>query len=636
MHTCKRRLTSYVFAPVVLMFALSARAHTQSTRSAATGTTASPITLPPGSPKHQRDAEAAFLSGAKHLEQSRYAEAERDFARATALNPSKTDYLSALVLAREHHVTSLLQQAASVRPANPAAADSLVGQARALDSTNPRVQQHGEAAGAVQVTRATRLAGPLAVTPNSSTHSYHQRGDLQTILRRVAADYGLRVAFDPDLRQITVRLDLDDATYADAIRAVSLTANVFAVPLDEQTLIFTSNTPANRQRYERMVQESFFMPGVSANDLKDYVSIAQNVLDIRQVSVEPLNGNIVLRGPADRVAAVEAIYDDLQKGTSDVVLDIKLYSVDKQRVSNIGVVLPASLSGFSLASQAQSIVNQNSSLVTQLLASGVLPSTASTVEIAAYLVFAAGLGSTNALFSNSFAIFGGGLTTGVLSAGTIPAINLALSQSDARALDDVQLRVGDRTPATFKAGTRYPIQTSLYSDIANPAASSLASTTVNGVSLSSLLASYLGTSTVGNSAVIPQVQYEDLGFTLTATPRILRTSDVGMKLEIKVASLAGTALNGIPVLNNQQFSSDLTVHDGDTVMMVGNASKSETAAVTGLPGLSELPGFQSTTNRNSSTMTNDLVLLVTPHIVRRAHMAAAGPYIPLAARPGDE
>ncbi len=590
--------------------------------------------IPPASARHQREAETSFLSGARHLEQRRYAEAEQDFARAVTLDPAKGEYLASLAIAREHRVTDLLQKASAARPGNPHAADQLIDQARALDSTNPRVLQHTlgqERASAPS--HDVRLAGPLVLKPNATKHSYHERGDLRALASTIARDYGLTAAFDPDLRQATVRIDLDGATYPEAMRTLALLTNTIAVPVDEHTFLVATNSQENRQRYDRMVQESFFLPGVAANDLKDFVSIAQNILDIRQVSVEPTSGNIVLRGPADRVEAVERIYDDLQKGTSDVLLDVKLYSVDKQRVRDIGVALPTSVSAFSLSSQAQSIVSANSSLVSQLISSGLIPSSASTLQIAEYLVFAAGVGGSS-LLSNSFAIFGGGATTGALSAGPL-TINLALNQSEARALDDVQLRITDRVSATFKSGTRYPIQTSLYSNLSTPTSSSLASTTINGVSLSSLLASYLGTSTAG-TAVIPQVQYEDLGFTLTATPRILRTADVGLKLEVKVSSLAGGAINGLPILDSRQFSSDLTVHDGETVMMISNTTESETAAVSGIPELSELPGFQSTTDRNSTKITGDLVLLITPHIVRRAHVAATGPYIPLTSRPGED
>ncbi len=587
--------------------------------------------LPPVPPKQRDKATSAYLRGAKSLELGIYPAAEQNFAQAVALNPAEPAYLAALALAREHHVTSLLQQAATERPLNPAAADRLLAEARKVDPDNPRVLQRDQAP-LLQPMEHTRSAGPIALRPNSSTHDFHLRGDARSLAQQIGAEYGIAVVFDPQVPMQSLRVDVDGVRFGDAMRVFSALSGTFSTPVDDHTVIIATDTVDNRQHYERLVEETFYLPGVPADQLKDYVSVAQQITDIRQVSIAPLGGALVVRGPADRVSAVERIFTDLQQGTSDVLFDLKLYEVDKSHVQNLGVVLPSSLNGYSLAAEAQSVVSQNSSLITQLIASGVLPSTASTVEIAAYLVFVAGLGSSSSLLANSFLTFGGGLTTGVLSTGSIPTINLALNNSEARTLDDLQLRVSDRQTAIFKSGTRYPIQTSLYSDIATSSAGSLASTTVNGVSLSSLLASYLGTSSIGSGAVIPQIQYQDLGLTVSAIPRILITGDVGMKLEIKIASLAGTALNGIPVLTSRQFTSDLTVHDGETVMMISDTTRTESAAVTGLPGLGEVPGFQSTTDRNTNVVTGDIVLMITPHIVRMAHTGVAGPYIPLAPR----
>ena len=621
--------------------ALRPQAGTSSATSASTAGNASAFLqtpgkpLPPVSAKLRNKATGAYLRGAKLLEMGAYPAAEQDFAQAVALNPAESAYLAALALAREHHVTSLLQQAATARPLHPTEADSLLAEARRLDPDNPRIVQRDTAALADPM-QHTQAAGPILLRAGKGKHDYHQRNDLRSLAQQIAKNYGISVVFDPQLAAQDVRLDVDGVGFEDAMRVFEAVSGTFFTPVDEHTVILATDTAENRQRYERVVEETFYLPGVPADQIKDYVSVAQQILDIRQVSVAPLGGALVVRGPADRVNAVERIFTGLQQGTSDVVLEVKLYSVDKQHVRNLGVTLPSSLSAYSLAAEAQSIVSQNSSLITQLIASGVLPSTASTVEIAAYLVFVAGLGSSSALLANSFLTFGGGLTTGVLSTGSIPTINLALNNSEARTLDDLQLRVEDRQTAIFKSGTRYPIQTSLYSDIASSSASSLASTTVNGVSLSSLLASYLGTSSIGSGAVIPQIQYQDLGLTVSAVPRVLRTGDIGMKLDIKIAALSGTAINGIPILANRQFTSDLTVHDGETVMMISDTTRSESAAVTGLPGLSELPGFQSTTNRNSTTITGDLVLMITPHIVRKARNEMAGPSIPLVPRAGDD
>jgi general secretion pathway protein D len=588
--------------------------------------------LPPISEKRRNSAENAYLTGAKHLSESQFQAAEDNFAHAVALDPSHPEYLAALALAQEHRITDLVQQAAQKRVLDPAAADKLIDQARTIDSTNPRVVQHTTLrpiSALVPQPVRTELAGVIVLQHNNTRHSYHQRSDLRTLANQIALDYGFKVALDPDAQSTQpFRIDVDDVSYDDAMSIFGQLTKTILVPLDPHTAIIAEDTGDNHARYDRLVEETFYLPGYAADQMKDFVSIAQTIFDIKQVVAEPLHGAIIARGPADMMDAVERVFADLLTGSSDVMVDVKLYEVNKQHVRNIGVVFPQSINGFSLASEAQSVVSQNSALIQQLISSGILPSTATTAQIAEYLIFVAGLGSS-ALLANSFLTIGGGATTIVLSAGNVPTLNLALNDSDARTLDDLQLRASDREKVIFKSGVRYPIQTSLFSDIATSTPNGVAGLTVNGVSLSSLLSSYLGTSTVGNGAVIPQIQYQDLGLTVETTPRILHNAEIGMHLDIKVSALAGTSLNGIPILTSRQFSSDLTIHDGETAMMMSDVTDQETAAVDGLPGLSELPGFQNTTNHNGTKITGDLVLMITPHIVRMGHADGKGPYIPV-------
>lgn len=595
-----------------------------------TNATSSAKAFAPVSTHDRNAAERAFLSGAKALEAGKYPAAEALFARAEALDPARKEYLQALLLARQHHVSDLLHAAASVRTAEPARSEALLSEARALDPLNSAVAQHA-ASPVLEPFRTSRTVDPLVLLHNASSHSYHERSDLRMLAEHVARDYGVRAVLDPDLRTQQFRLDVDDATFDEAMRALNLLTATMFVPLDEHTVLLAQDTAANHQRYDRLVEQTFYLPGIPADQMKDFVTIAQNVLNIQKVSVDSAQNAVIVRGPADLADAANAVFMDLLNGSNEVLFDIKVYAVDHQQTRNLGVVLPSSFTAYNLAAQAQSILSANSSLVQQLISSGVIPAGTSDVAVAAYLVFVAGISSGSNL-TNTFAVFGGGSTTTGVTTSNVPTLNLALSRSDARTLDDVQLRAGDRQNAIFKAGLRYPIQTSLFSNIASTATNQ----TINGVSLSSLLSQYLGTNSLTSGGVIPQVQYEDLGLTVTANPKIQRNGDVSLHLEVKITALAGGSLNGIPVLANRQFSSDLTTHDGDTVMMVSATSKSETAAITGLPGLSEIPGFQSTTNRNGTQATSDLVLLVTPHIVRLTHPTAKGPYIELRPRPDTD
>ena len=125
------------------------------------------------------------------------------------------------------------------------------------------------------------------------------------------------------------------------------------------------------------------------------------------------------------------------------------------------------------------------------------------------------------------------------------------------------------------------------------------------------------------------MQYEDLGITLKATPGVLRTGMVNVKVDMKIEALTGQSLDSIPILTSRVFQSDITVPDGDSAVMMTDLSKTEAASISGLPGLGDLPGFQETlADRLKDVADSELVLVITPHVVRHRPNLLASRRIP--------
>jgi type II secretory pathway component GspD/PulD (secretin) len=130
------------------------------------------------------------------------------------------------------------------------------------------------------------------------------------------------------------------------------------------------------------------------------------------------------------------------------------------------------------------------------------------------------------------------------------------------------------------------------------------------------------------------VQYEDLGLTLKVKPHVQTDRDVNLNLDLKIESLAGSSINDIPVLDNQQYTAIITLKQGASALVVSSLSKQQSAAVSGYPGLSELPGFNSTlSNQNTENDVSTLIIMITPHVVRQAHTQEAGRMILLPVHP---
>ena len=592
------------------------------------------------SPKQARAADDAYLEGAKHVQHDELGEAVRNFEQAVRLNPDNSDYSLALIVTREHYVTELVQRAAQARAVgNTTLADSLLLQARVLDPENHVVLQHFETlpAAGTQAANGSRkpdlfyssvdpskfpaqniastLQGPVELTPKSGSPDVHLHGDVQTVVRNLYSLYGISVTFDPSVTTgPPINLDMTKVTFKDATKTIETAANIFVVPVQPTSVLVAKDTQENRDALMPLVEETVYLPGRTNDEMQELANVARNVFDIKEVTASATGGFLLLRGNEQVLREVNAVYDDMLDGSPEVLFDVSLYELDKTLDNNVGANLPSSAGVFSIASEAESLVSQNQALINQAVAAGLLTLNGSPLNnLIAEVGFLVASGAVTATqYTNLLGTFGGGLTYAGLFLGSSSSFKLALNSTDVSILDSAQILAINKQPATFRVGSRYPVITGTYSSgVSSSLASSLSGLNINGTSVSSLLSQYLGT----NSVSVPQFQFEDLGITLKLTPQVLRSDAVSLALDMKVEALAGSSSDNIPILNNRAMTSTITVPAGHTAMLATLVSSSEMKDLTGLPGLSELPGFQGTDQDRQKSST-ELLITITPHIVR--------------------
>jgi len=581
----------------------------------------------PVSEKQAREAEDAYMDGVRQMEKPDFSAAERSFAHAAELNPNKPEYALSRTVAREHHLTELVQLAAKARLlGDNDRANSLLAQARTLDPDNDIVTQHlGVDASPLPTAvdlaseRGNRptLAGPIEFTPTLGRKDLHHQGGLQDIIRSVYSDFGISVNIDSSFTSNAfLKFNLDNVDFATARRVLDEMTHTFSVAVEPKLALIVKDTPEDRDRMQPLIEETVYFPGLSSDAMGEMANLARNVFSLKKVTASATGGDIVLQGDESTLRALNATYADMLDGGSDVLLDIHMYEVDKTHLVNIGATLPASISGFPLIATAQNILNSNQSVLAQAVASGILKLTGSygqqELEALEFLIGSGVVSSSQ--FSNILGTVGlfDGLPLLGVSVASGGTFDLMLNSSDVRMLDDIQIRAGDHQDVSFRAGTRYPIVTATYSSgVSSSLASSLAGVNVNGTSAASLLAQYGGASSV----TVPQVQYEDLGITLKATPQIQHSGDVSIKLDLKIEALGSGTIDSIPILNNRSMTSTISIPAGKTALLASEVSSNEVHDIEGIPGLSELPGFQGT-DKSKEVDSGDLLITITPHVVR--------------------
>lgn len=602
---------SWLFRAAACALILALAAHAQ------TAVTSAP------SQQDKRAAAKAYLAGAHAIEERNTRAAYDSFAKAASLDPTNTDYKNAAIVAKAHFVTDLIQQAEKARILGKNdVARARLAEALEVDPTNPIAAQHiGDDAGlddsSIKPDDITsNIADAIRLEPTPGKHSFHLRADAQTLLHQVLTAYGIAPSFDSSVTSHAVRFDVDDVDFRQAEQLLRLETDTFFVPLDPHRVLVAKDTRTNRQEYERLMLETVYLPGLTSQELTDISNLARNVLEITQVVADPAQSTMTVRGPETKLALFNRTLHGLMDGRSQVLLEVRIYEISRTHATNIGVQTPQQFTAFNLNSEIQQALNGNQALIQQIVSSGL--ANANDLEAIAAILLASGQLS-NSILSQPFALFGGGLTATGVTLGS-PTVNMALNTSDSRAIDQLQLRLQDQEPGDILAGMHYPIIQSSYSNLTG---SGVNIPGLNSAGLSSQLAALGLNSSSLNQQTIPQIQYQDLGLQMKVTPYIHRDQSVSLKLDLKIQALGGTSINDIPILTNRQFTADLDLKDGDSAMATSDLTSQEVNAVSGLPGLSEIPGLQSTTNKNAQRNNDELVVLITPHVVRLPHPSGA-------------
>jgi len=577
--------------------------------------------------KERRRATKLYLEATKLFQKQQYEAAMKDYQEAARLDPENPNYAAATEVVRSHAVIDLIQTATKARIRGDAAAErAALEKAAQLDPHNLQVAEHlremGDDAAASQnkslyAQEAESLAPAPTLEPLGGTKTFHLRTDRRQAIQNIYHSFGIEASIDSSVTGPPVRFDMDDATFAQATQAINMVTDTFMVPLDAHRAIIAKDTRENRQQFMRQEFETVYLGGMTQAEMTDIGNMAKNVFQAQQVAVQQSSGTLTIRATTDKLNAFNQTLRQLLDGRSQVMLDVRLIQVVHTNQRNTGITPPQQITAFNVYAEEQAILNQNQQLVQQIISSG-LASPGDTLAILGILLASGQVSSS--IFQNGIALFGGGLTLSGLSPGPA-SVNLNLNSSESRELDQLQIHLGDGEEGTIKSGSRYPIETSQYSDLGTSGINIPGLNTAGASgSLSSLL-SQLGSTT----QTIPQVQYQDLGLTFKATPRVIRSGEVALTMDLKLTALGGSSINGLPVLNNRSYSGVATVKEGSAVVLVSQVDKEESRALSGLPGLTEIPGLNAVTDTNVQRNYASLLIIISPQVIRGTQPGGRGP-----------
>ena len=460
-------------------------------------------------------------------------------------------------------------QAAEIDPGNEAA----VQQISALRANQPTPVVRSETSLSAPAAEAMEEAeAPAELKPVSNEPlTLHMGGeDTKTIYQAIGRAAGINVLFDPDYTGKRIQVDLNNVSLMDALRIVGTLSNTFWRPVTENTIFVAANTRAKRTELDEQAVQTFYLSNAwQQNDLNDVQTALRNVLPNSKVYGVPSQNAIVMRATPDELMLAQKVINDLDKARPEVVVDIAVMEVNRDKMRNIGLSWPGSIS-FALQ-PPQSTTSSTSSTCT----TGTTCSSSSTTGLT--LDNLANLNATN------FAI--------TVSSATA---NLLLSDSDTKILQNPRIRSTDQQKATMKIGSRIPVATGSFQ---SGAATAITSSLVN-----------------------TQFQYQDVGVNIEMTPTVHYDHDVTLKIKIEVTSQSGSVtISGVtePILSQRVVDQVIRLREGEASVLGGIQDKQEMVSWNGIPGLSSIPILKYLFGSKDHTINDDeLVFLVVPHVVR--------------------
>jgi type II secretory pathway component GspD/PulD (secretin) len=555
-------------------------------------------------------AKAAFERGLK-IQQKTPDQAFADFERAAHLVPRNVEYVTARELSRQQLVTRALEKAnAELVAGKQVEALADFRTALQLDPANQYALERLRDAAADAAPQAAHgvsvidQSTELHLQPNLSRASFHFRGDSRDLLTTVARAYGVAAQIDESVASKPVTFNTDDIDFYRAMALAGQITNSFWTPLDGKLMLVMKDTPENRRQYERLSMRKFYVPNATTTPtaLNDVSNLLRNVFELKYVTPSVGTSTLVVRGPQRTLDAATEFLQRLDGSRPQVMLDVYVYQISYTMMRNMGVHIPNQFKVFNIPAGALAALGgQNiQDLINQLISSGGINQGNNQALSALLAQLQNQNQQQNSIFSQPLATFGGGKTLTGVSLDQLSA-QLSLNKSWVKTLDHASLRASQSTDATLRLGSRFPILNASFAPIFNTAA---ISRVIQNNSF---------------QAAFPSFSYEDLGLTVKAKPAINSSNDVGLGLEINLRALTGTSINGVPVIGNREYKGSINLLDGEPAVVAGQVSHSETLAMSGIPGLGQVPGLNRITTTNSKQIDDDeLLVVITPHVTNRS------------------
>ena len=403
--------------------------------------------------------------------------------------------------------------------------------------------------------------------------------DAKIIFDTIGKLAGLTVIYDPDFPSRRVPVDLHNVTLEQALDVVSLESKASWTPMTENIILVFPDQPQKRRDYEEQVMRTFYLSNtVQPQELTEIVTGLRQLLDLKRIQQLNARNAIVIRASPGQLALADKFIQDMDKAQPEVVVQVSVVEARVDKMRNLGI-LPGQTASLTIVPPGTTSINNNN-------ASNNGTNSGTTTSSTTGVLTLQNLSHLN------------GTDTSV----TLPnfTANALLNDSTTRIIQNPELRSIDGQAAKLNIGDRVPVATGSFQ---------------TGVGVGSAAASGFVSPLVNT-----QFQYIDVGTNVEITPRVHPNHEVSLKVSVEVSSVTNQQnIGGIqqPIISQRKVIHEIRLKEGESSLLGGLVTKSDTKQLNGWPGLAHVPLLRYLFSEDTKSSEDDEILIIlTPHIVR--------------------
>ncbi len=165
---------------------------------------------------------------------------------------------------------------------------------------------------------------------------------LRDVLDFLGEASGINVLYDRDFEDLTLSVTLAGVTFEEALSRILAANGAFHKVVDPRTIVVVPETPEKRGEYEELVIRTFY---VSHGDIEALAELLSTLVRLPNMQNEPqvvanvAANAITVRATAPVVGIVERVLAANDKPRAEVVIDVEILEVNRERAKRYGLDL---------------------------------------------------------------------------------------------------------------------------------------------------------------------------------------------------------------------------------------------------------------------------------------------------------